>query len=76
MYQNLHFAPVARFYVGLKTCMAQLAGLAKPSSSTVIHVCTIDHVARKLGEAPGLLEAIIYNDNNLSDEAKRGLKSQ
>ncbi len=33
MYQNLHFAPVARFYVGLKTCMAQLAGLAKLSCS-------------------------------------------
>jgi hypothetical protein len=66
MYQNLHFVPEARFYVGLKTCMAQLAGLAKPSSLTVMHVCTIDHVARMLGEAPGLLEAIIYNDNNLS----------
>jgi hypothetical protein len=50
--------------------MAQLAGLAKPSSLTVMHVCSIDHVARMLGEAPRLLEAIIYNDNNLSERRK------
>jgi len=34
--------------------------------ATVTHVCTLDHVATMLGEAPELLEAIVYNDDNLS----------
>lgn len=34
--------------------------------ATVTHVCTLDYVARMLGEDPELLEAIVYNDDNLS----------
>ena len=34
--------------------------------ATVTHVCTLDHVAKMLGEDPELLEAIVYNDDNLS----------
>ena len=34
--------------------------------ATVTHVCTLDHVARMLGEDPELLEAIVYNDDNLT----------
>lgn len=34
--------------------------------ATLTHVCTLDYVARMLGEAPELLEAIVYNDDNLS----------
>ena len=34
--------------------------------ATVTHVCTLDYVAKMLGEAPELLEAIVYNDDNLS----------
>lgn len=34
--------------------------------ATVTHVCTIDYVAKMLGEDPELLEAIVYNDDNLS----------
>ncbi len=34
--------------------------------ATVTHVCTLDHVARMLGEDPELLEAIVYNDDNMS----------
>lgn len=34
--------------------------------ATVTHVCTLDYVARMLGENPELLEAIVYNDDNLS----------
>ena len=30
------------------------------------HVCSIDYVAKMLGEDAELLEAIIYNDNNLT----------
>jgi hypothetical protein len=67
MYQNLHFAPVARFYVGLETGMAQLEGLANPSSLTII-TGFIDHVARMMSEAAGALKARIYNDDNLSSE--------
>ena len=33
---------------------------------TVTHVCTLDHVAKMLCEDPDLLEAIVYNDDNLS----------
>ena len=32
--------------------------------ATVTHVCTIDCVAKMLGEDPELLEAIVYNDDN------------
>lgn len=32
----------------------------------VSHVCTLDHVTKMLGEDPKLLEAIVYNDDNLS----------
>ena len=34
--------------------------------AAVTHVCTIDYVARKLGEDVELLQAIISNDNNLT----------
>ncbi|MBS3980027.1 MAG: hypothetical protein KGZ77_09600 [Rhodobacteraceae bacterium] len=34
--------------------------------ATVTHVTTIDHVAKMLGEDQELLEAIIYNDDNLT----------
>lgn len=34
--------------------------------AAVTHVCTLDYVAKMLGEDPELLEAIIYNDDNLS----------
>lgn len=34
--------------------------------ATVTHVCTIDCVAKMLGEDPELLEAIVYKDDNLS----------
>jgi hypothetical protein len=34
--------------------------------ATIIHVCTLDYVAKMLGEDPELLEAIVYNDDNLS----------
>jgi len=34
--------------------------------AAVTHVCTIDYVARKLGEDVALLEAIISNDDNLT----------
>lgn len=34
--------------------------------ATVTHVCTLDYVAKMLGEDPELLEAIVYNDENLS----------
>ena len=34
--------------------------------ATVTHVCTLDYVAKMLGEDPELLEAIVYNDDNLS----------
>lgn len=34
--------------------------------ATVTHVCTLDNVARMLGEDPELLEAIVYNDDNLT----------
>ncbi len=34
--------------------------------ATVTHVSTIDHVAKMLGEDPALLEAIVYNDDNLT----------
>lgn len=34
--------------------------------ATVTHVCTLDYVARILGEDSELLEAIVYNDDNLS----------
>lgn len=34
--------------------------------ATVTHVCSINYVAKMLGEAPELLEAIVYNDDNLS----------
>ena len=34
--------------------------------ATVTHVSTIEHVAKMLGEDPALLEAIVYNDDNLT----------
>jgi hypothetical protein len=34
--------------------------------AAVTHVCTLDYVAKMLGEDPELLEAIVYNDDNLS----------
>jgi hypothetical protein len=34
--------------------------------AAVTHVCTLDYAARMLGEDPQLLEAIVYNDDNLS----------
>ncbi|GGH58014.1 hypothetical protein GVY41_12860 [Frigidibacter albus] len=34
--------------------------------ATVTHVCTLDYVARMPGEDPKLLEAIVYNDDNLT----------
>ncbi|MDD7972269.1 hypothetical protein [Roseinatronobacter alkalisoli] len=34
--------------------------------AAVTHVCTIDYVAKLLGEDAELLEAIIYNDDNLT----------
>lgn len=34
--------------------------------ATVTHVCTLDYVAKMLGEDPELLEAIVYNDDNMS----------
>ena len=34
--------------------------------ATVTHVCTIDYVAKMLGEDPELLEAIVSNDDNLT----------
>lgn len=34
--------------------------------TAVTHVCTIDYVAKMLGEDAELLEAIIYNDDNLT----------
>ena len=37
--------------------------------ATVTHVCTLDHVAKMLGEDPELLEAIVNNDDNLTDGA-------
>ena len=34
--------------------------------ATTTYVCYIAHVASRLGEDPGLLEAIVSNDDNLS----------
>ena len=34
--------------------------------AAVTHVCTINHVAKMLGEDVVLLEAIICNDDNLT----------
>lgn len=34
--------------------------------ATVTHVCTLDYVAKMLGEDPELLEAIVSNDDNLT----------
>ena len=34
--------------------------------AAVTHVCTIDYVAKMLGEDVELLEAIVYNDDNLT----------
>ncbi len=34
--------------------------------ATVTHVSTIDHVAKMLGEDQDLLEAIVYNGDNLT----------
>lgn len=34
--------------------------------AAVTHVCTLDYVAKMLGEDPALLEAIVYNDDNLT----------
>ena len=34
--------------------------------ATVTHVSTLDYVAKMLGEDPELLEAIVWNDDNLS----------
>jgi len=34
--------------------------------ATVTHVCTLDYVAKMLGEDIELLEAIVYNDDNLT----------
>lgn len=37
--------------------------------ATITHVCTLDYVAKMLGEDPELLEAIVYNDDNLTYDA-------
>lgn len=34
--------------------------------AAVTHVCTIEYIAKMLGEDAELLEAIIYNDDNLT----------
>ena len=34
--------------------------------ATVTHVSTIEHVAKMLGEDQDLLEAIVYNDDNMT----------
>lgn len=34
--------------------------------ATVTHATTIDHVAKMLGEDQELLEAIVYNDDNMT----------
>ncbi len=34
--------------------------------ATVTHVCTLDYVAKILEEAPELLEAIVYNNDNMT----------
>lgn len=34
--------------------------------ATVTHVTAIDHVAKRLGEDQELLEAIVYNDDNMT----------
>ena len=34
--------------------------------ATVTHVTTLEHVAKMLGEDQELLEAIVYNDDNLT----------
>ena len=34
--------------------------------AAITHVCTLDYVTKMLGEDPQLLEAIVYNDDNLS----------
>ncbi|UXN66738.1 hypothetical protein N8E89_19365 (plasmid) [Phyllobacterium sp. A18/5-2] len=34
--------------------------------ATITYVFTINHVAKKLGEVPELLQAIVSNDDNLS----------
>ena len=34
--------------------------------ATVTHVTTIEHVAKMLGEDQELLEAIVYNDDNMT----------
>jgi len=34
--------------------------------ATVTHVSTLDYVAKMLGEDPELLDAIVYNDDNLT----------
>ncbi|RWR26233.1 hypothetical protein D2T31_20685 [Sinirhodobacter populi] len=34
--------------------------------ATVTHVCTLDYVAKMLGEDPEPLEAIVCNDDNLT----------
>ena len=34
--------------------------------AAVTHVCSIDYIAKMLGEDAELLEAIIYNDDNLT----------
>ena len=34
--------------------------------TTTTYVCSIAHAANRLGEDPGLLEAIVSNDDNLS----------
>lgn len=42
---------------------------AKQSGSVmaaVTYVCSIDHVANRLGEVPELLKAIVSNDDNLT----------
>ena len=33
--------------------------------ATVAHICTLDHVAKMLGEDPEILEAILDTDDNL-----------
>ena len=34
--------------------------------ATVSHVCTLDYVAKMLREDPELIEAIVYNDDNMT----------
>ncbi len=34
--------------------------------AAITHICTLDYVAKMMGEDLGLLEAIVWNDDNLT----------